>query len=281
VSLVAQRGPQAGQTFALHDGVNTIGRDPGNDVLLTESSVSRSHARIVVQPEGVWIEDIGSTSGTFVNGQRVTAPTWLRPGDLVYVGGVAALGVQVGPAMALAFPAAPPPVAAPTVAPPLVAAQPQAMQACPRCGAQNRPGVRFCEHCAAPLIEIAPTVPAPPPRRRRWRWVWVLGGVTALLVVAVVGAIVGARLAGLPGGAVTEQEALQIAEEIIEDEFPQFVGSEPNFYHTEFEDRSFYRATYSQSRTVPGGDGDPVELKEIVIISVDEETGEVDVAVSN
>ena len=277
VSLVAQRGPQAGQTFALHDGVNTIGRDPGNDVLLTESSVSRSHARIVVQPEGVWVEDLGSTSGTLVNGQRVTASTWLRSGDAVQVGGSVILGIQVGPVMAPAFPAVPPSVAAPTTGPPLAAAG----QVCPRCGAQNRPGVRFCEHCAAPLIEIAPTVPAPPPRRRRWRWVWVLGGVTALLVVAVVGAIVGARLAGLPGGAVTEQEALQIAEEIIEDEFPQFVGSEPNFYRTEFEDRSFYRATYSQIRTVPGADGDPVELKEIVIISVDEETGEVDVAVSN
>jgi len=93
VSLVIQRGPQAGQMFTLRDGVNTVGRDPGNDVLLYEDSVSRSHARVVVQPEGVWIEDLGSTSGTLVNGQRVTGSTWLRSGDVVQLGGRSGSGL--------------------------------------------------------------------------------------------------------------------------------------------------------------------------------------------
>jgi len=130
VSLVAQRGPQAGQTFALHDGINTIGRAPSNDVLLSEPSISRRHARIVVRPEGVWIEDLGATAGTLVNGQRVTGSTWLRPGDVVQLGGTVTLGVRVASAMAPALPAAPPSVAAPTAAEPLVAA----VQDLGRCG---------------------------------------------------------------------------------------------------------------------------------------------------
>ena len=183
VSLVAQRGPQAGQVFALHDGVNAIGRAPGNDVLLTESSISRRHARITVRPEGVWIEDLGSTAGTLVNGQRVTASTWLRSGDVVQLGGVVTLGVQVASAMAPVLPAAPPSVAAPTAAEPLVAA----VQACLRCGARNRPGARFCEQCAAPLAADVAAAPARRPKRRRRRWAIAAGliGASVLGVLTV------------------------------------------------------------------------------------------------
>jgi len=85
----------------------------------------------------------------------------------------------------------------------------------------------------------------------------------------------------VPGGAVTEEEARQIAQDIIEDAFPQFVDSEPDFYRAEFEGRPFYCATYSGSQTATDADGNPVELVEIVSISVDEESGEVSLAVSN
>jgi hypothetical protein len=266
MSLVVQRGPQAGQTFTLHGGINTIGRAPGNDVLLSEGSVSRSHARIVVQPEGVRIEDLGSTSGTLVNGQRVTGPTWLRSGDTVQVGGVVTLGVQVTPAMAPAFPAAPPSVAAPTVAAPPVTPTP------------------------APGPAVAAPPARPPKTRRRRRWIWAAGGMAALLVVVAVAGVIGMKILSggavaehtpVAGGAVTEEEARQIAQDIIEDAFPQFVDSTPDFYRAEFEGRPFYCATYSGDQTVTDVDGNPVELVEIVSISVDEESGEVSVAVSN
>jgi len=78
---------------------------------------------------------------------------------------------------------------------------------------------------------------------------------------------------------VTEEEARQIAQDIIEDAFPQFVDSEPDFYRAEFEGRPFYCATYSGSQTATDADGNPVELVEIVSISVDEESGEVSLAV--
>jgi hypothetical protein len=115
-------------------------------------------------------------------------------------------------------------------------------------------------------------------------------GIAAVLVAAVLaGAIVllvrsgGGRDAPetAPQGAVTESEARQMAEEIVEDAFPQFADIEPTFYRTQFQGRSFYRATYGQTRTVTDADGQQVELQEILSISVDEETGEVEVAISN
>jgi pSer/pThr/pTyr-binding forkhead associated (FHA) protein len=102
VSLTVQIGPQPGQTFAIREGANSIGRDQSNDICLPEQSVSRSHARIVVQPDGVWVEDLGSRNGTFVNGQRITAPTRLQPGDTLQIGTTVTLtaSLQAAPAQA-------------------------------------------------------------------------------------------------------------------------------------------------------------------------------------
>jgi len=332
-SLVIQRGSQAGQTFTLHEGTNTVGRAPDNDVLLPEGSVSRHHARIVVRPEGVWIEDLGSTVGTFVNGQRVTDATWLRSGDRVQVGGAVTLGVRVAPGMA---PRPAPPsrtrargdadavrpaqhaaaptytkgsAAAPTYAKGSAAAptrieggadavrpaQRAADQVCPKCGAQNPPGQRFCGQCASPLETPAPAAPhARPSKAPRRRWIWAMAGAAALVVVVVAAGVIGMRMLsetpgdiamekGTPtgGGPVTEEEARQIVQDVVEHAFPQFVESDPSFYRAECEDKSFYRATYSAEQAVTDGDGNSVGLMEIVSISVDEETGEISVAASN
>ncbi|MFN7812849.1 MAG: FHA domain-containing protein, partial [Planctomycetia bacterium] len=43
-----------------------IGRDAGNDLVLRQPSVSARHARVIVGPDGIWIEDLGSRNGTFV-----------------------------------------------------------------------------------------------------------------------------------------------------------------------------------------------------------------------
>jgi hypothetical protein len=117
-----------------------------------------------------------------------------------------------------------------------------------------------------------------------------VGGVAALLVVIVVVGVIGMKIlsesTGVEGptigkGPVTEAEAREIAQGVVEDAFPQFVGSEPDFYRAEFEGRPFYNATYSRSHTVTSADGNDVELVEIVSVSVDEESGKVSVAVSN
>ena len=64
----------------------TVGR--GNDVglVLDDSEISRAHAVFSVTPDGLEIQDLGSLNGTWVNGERITAPTRLAAGDAVKVG---------------------------------------------------------------------------------------------------------------------------------------------------------------------------------------------------
>jgi pSer/pThr/pTyr-binding forkhead associated (FHA) protein len=63
-----------------------LGRDADSGVVLDgDEFASGHHARVEPRADGVWIEDLGSTNGTFVNGERVTAER-LSPGDVVRVG---------------------------------------------------------------------------------------------------------------------------------------------------------------------------------------------------
>jgi FHA domain len=65
----------------------SIGRGGQNDVHLDgDDFASARHARVEPRRDGVWIEDIGSTNGTFVNGVRLSRPRKLAAGDLVRVG---------------------------------------------------------------------------------------------------------------------------------------------------------------------------------------------------
>jgi len=65
-----------------------IGRSKGNDILIDSSSVSRQHAMLQIEETGtVNVIDMGSANGTMVNGQRTYAPTALRSGDTIKIGG--------------------------------------------------------------------------------------------------------------------------------------------------------------------------------------------------
>lgn len=77
-----------GTVYTLRPGVHTVGR-LNADVLLSDPSVSRSHARITVQGSTVTLEDVGSTNGTFVNGQRLSphTPVTLSDGAEIAFGG--------------------------------------------------------------------------------------------------------------------------------------------------------------------------------------------------
>jgi len=87
-----------------------VGRDPAADLQLNDPRVSWRHARLTVLPDGRTIlEDLGSTNGTFVNGQRVAERTFLMGGESISVGGVELRYAQQpeAPADARQAPAAP------------------------------------------------------------------------------------------------------------------------------------------------------------------------------
>jgi FHA domain len=68
-------------------GSTIAGRDADSGVRLDgDDFASGRHARIDPRPDGVWVEDLGSTNGTFVNGEQITAPRLLQSGDVLRVG---------------------------------------------------------------------------------------------------------------------------------------------------------------------------------------------------
>lgn len=78
----------AGRRVPLGEGEHVLGRAPDAAVHIDSTDVSRHHARVVVREGCATIEDLGSKNGSFVGAQRVIAPTPLRNGDQVRLGGV-------------------------------------------------------------------------------------------------------------------------------------------------------------------------------------------------
>lgn len=72
--------------YEIDSAALTIGRGHGNDIMLDDDFASAFHARVEARGDGVWIEDVGSTNGTAVNGNRLTGAHRLAPGDIVRVG---------------------------------------------------------------------------------------------------------------------------------------------------------------------------------------------------
>jgi pSer/pThr/pTyr-binding forkhead associated (FHA) protein len=64
----------------------TVGRDATNDIVINDAEVSRRHARLTFQGGKYVLEDLGSTNGTFVNGQRLAGPRVLKAGEVVSFG---------------------------------------------------------------------------------------------------------------------------------------------------------------------------------------------------
>ena len=85
LSLVAQSGPDAGRSFLLASAQNVIGRDPSAQVVLSDPTVSRRHAMLRVNVDRATISDLGSQSGTQVDGE-IIAGVSISVGDRVVVG---------------------------------------------------------------------------------------------------------------------------------------------------------------------------------------------------
>ena len=158
--LIVKTGPNPGTAFDLTKEVTLVGRDVTNDITVGDSEISRQHARLTRTPGGYVMEDLGSTNGSYVNGERLVAPRVLSPGDLLGMGENVTLSFE-----------ATSPEAARTVMGGAVrhgaAPSPEAMQA-----RTPQPAA------AAEALPIEPT-----PRSGAMRWV--LAGAGCLVLIAI------------------------------------------------------------------------------------------------
>ena len=174
--LIMRQGPTPGKVFDLAKAVLTIGRDVSNDLVVSDAEVSRSHVRLTAKPDGYLAEDLASTNGTFVNGQRLTGLRMLRPGDIVGLGETVTLEFgHPGEETVVASELPPPTAAEPRAAPPRVTARP--LRAPP-----------------APPPRAAEPMPPPTPSTQPSRNIipWVIAGCAflTLCVCLIAGAIV-------------------------------------------------------------------------------------------
>ena len=87
--LVVMKSPalDAGSDVVLNSAPLTVGRGEQNDIgLATDEFASAEHARFEPRRDGVWVVDVGSTNGTYVNGSRIQRPRKLASGDVVRIG---------------------------------------------------------------------------------------------------------------------------------------------------------------------------------------------------
>ncbi|MBP0453694.1 MULTISPECIES: FHA domain-containing protein [unclassified Kitasatospora] len=85
--LVVVAGSLAGTTVALQGQTITLGRAHDSTIVLDDDYASSRHARIYPDQTGQWtVEDLGSTNGTYLDRQRLTAPTPLQPGMPIRIG---------------------------------------------------------------------------------------------------------------------------------------------------------------------------------------------------
>jgi len=85
LEVVAAMGLDPGTAFELAGGA-TMGRADGSDIPIDDPFASSVHARIFPRGEFMYIEDMGSTNGTYLNGRRLRAAERLKVGDTVRIG---------------------------------------------------------------------------------------------------------------------------------------------------------------------------------------------------
>jgi hypothetical protein len=162
--ILVQQGPRAGQAFDLDKPAMTIGREVGNDIVIEDPQVSRHHARLTQQGAGFVIEDLGSTNGTTVNGQRVTGSRPISPGDTLALGDTIVLKVTGAAGETIVAHGQPQTLVAPASPPP----SPQSFSAPP----------------PPPPPPMGYGAPPPPPQKKGLScWIWGCGCIVVILII--------------------------------------------------------------------------------------------------
>jgi pSer/pThr/pTyr-binding forkhead associated (FHA) protein len=78
-------GHEPGTSFDVGDGA-TMGRSDGAEIRVDDPFASSAHARIFSRGEYMFLEDMGSTNGTYLNGRQVRSTERLRPSDVIRIG---------------------------------------------------------------------------------------------------------------------------------------------------------------------------------------------------
>ncbi|MFN0206716.1 MAG: FHA domain-containing protein [Planctomycetota bacterium] len=86
--LILEGGARSGERIPISGDRFTIGRKPGNSLVLQDASVSGNHSELLKTAEGYLIRDVGSTNGTFVGGNKISLPTTIKIGDRFALGSV-------------------------------------------------------------------------------------------------------------------------------------------------------------------------------------------------
>jgi pSer/pThr/pTyr-binding forkhead associated (FHA) protein len=140
-----------------------VGRDTSADIAVPDPALSRQHARVTHDLEGVWLEDLGSTNGTYINGHRIADRCRLRDGDRVRIGNTAAIFRDgTGGSDSTEYL----PVVLDINGPPDLRARPDTTigatgDSCARCSAVLDTGTWFCHRCAYQHSPIAIQQAAP------------------------------------------------------------------------------------------------------------------------
>ncbi len=172
--LTLRQGPVPGKIYELAKDVVTVGRDVSNDIVINDAEVSRNHARLTSQSGGYLLEDLASTNGTFVNGQRLIGPKLLNPGDVIGLGETVVLeySAMMADAGATVIAAAPGrPMEHVTAAPRAPEPPPPAPMP-----VEPEPPPTVAEPMFAAPPPPAPTPAAPLPQKRDNRTMYYIGG---------------------------------------------------------------------------------------------------------
>lgn len=94
--LIVRRGPRPNEVYELTGEVLNLGRDITNDIVINDREVSRHHLRFTKGADGLTMEDLGSTNGTFINGKRLTGASGLKNGDMIGLGETVTLQFEAG-----------------------------------------------------------------------------------------------------------------------------------------------------------------------------------------
>lgn len=173
--IVQRTGPTPGKIFSLTKNEVYVGRDITNDIVINDPEVSRKHARLTLQSGGYVLEDLGSTNGTFIDGQRITGPHLMVLGEVIMLGDNVTLAFDttaIDPDATVAV--SPEDVPIPSAPPPASTAQPPAYQP-PPAAYQPPPGPPAST--TGPISgEPAPTPEAAPAPRANNQRIWLLAG---------------------------------------------------------------------------------------------------------